>query len=199
MYIYIYILQCCCFYFLFCLFFGKWKDDGPTGPYNVNHLSHFWKTYIICKSPFPHALASVLYISPPIINGIWWVKPLTVTLHHTSMLKQLYLMTFEMGHVAFMSTPSHFSVILFPKLGKKTLLFISVVSIHLTPVVELNRQRSSFDLHSFCIFITSSSSSKNEPSIIQKWVVLPLLVITPHRLTPLPMQVILLMPSMHHH
>ena len=115
------------------------------------------------------------------------------------MLKQLYLMTFEIGHVAFASTLSHFSIILFPMLGKQTLHFINVVSIHLTLVGELNRQRSSFNLHSFCFFITISSSSKNKPSIIQKWLVLPLPVLTPHRLTPLPLPVIPTIPSMHHH
>ena len=115
------------------------------------------------------------------------------------MLKQLYIMTFEIGHVAFASTLSHFSVILFPMLGKQTLHFINVVSIHLTLVGELNRQRSSFNLHSFCFFITISSSSKNKPSIIQKWLVLPLPVLTPHRLTPFPLPVIPTIPSMHHH
>ena len=39
----------CYFSVFFFFFFGKRKDDGPKGPYNVNHLSHFWKTYIICK------------------------------------------------------------------------------------------------------------------------------------------------------
>ena len=115
------------------------------------------------------------------------------------MLKQLYLMTFEIGHAAFASTLSHFSVISFPMLGKQTLLFINVVSIHLTLVGELNRQRSSFNLHSICAFITSSSSSKKKPSIIQKWPVLPLLVLTPHKLTPLPLPVIPIIPIMHHH
>ena len=115
------------------------------------------------------------------------------------MLKQLYLMTFEIGHAAFASALSHFSVISFPMLGKQTLLFINVVSIHLTSVGELNRQRSSFNLHSICAFITSSSSSKKKPSIIQKWPVLPLLVLAPHKLTPLPLPVIPIIPTMHHH
>ena len=114
------------------------------------------------------------------------------------MLKQLYLMTFEMGHMAFIGTPNHFSVILFPTLGKQTLLFVNVMSTHLTLVGELNRSRSSLNLHSFCVFITSSFSKK-KPSTIQKWLVLPLLVLTPHRLTPLPLPVISLMTSMHHH
>ena len=34
-------------------------------------------------------------------------------------------MMFEMGHVAFAGTPSHFSIILIPMLGKQTLLFIN--------------------------------------------------------------------------
>ena len=58
------------FYFIFCLFLGKRKDVGPTGQYNVNHISHFCKTYTICKLPFSHALARVLYSSPLIINDI---------------------------------------------------------------------------------------------------------------------------------
>ena len=73
------------------------------------------------------------------------------------------------------------------------------MSIHRTSVGELNRQRSSFNLHSFCVFITSSSSSKNKPSIIQKWPVLPLPILTPHRLTSLPLPVIPIIPSMHHY
>ena len=46
-------------------------------------------------------------------------------MHQTAMLKQLYHMMFEMGHVAFAGTPSHFSIILIPMLGKQTLLFIN--------------------------------------------------------------------------
>ena len=98
------------------------------------------------------------------------------------MLKQLYLITFEMGLVTFAGAPSHFGIVLYPALGKQTLLSINVTSLHLTPIGDLNRQRSSFNLHSFCICISSSSSSsKKETFHCKKW---PLLLLLLQALTP---------------
>lgn len=125
---------------------------------------------------------------------------MTITLYQTSMLKQLYLMTFEMGLVAFAGAPSHFGIILYPVLGRQTLLSINVASFLLTPIGDLNRQRSSFNLHSFCIRIASSSSSKKETFHCKKWLVLLLLqALTPQRMTPLPPSMNLPTPIMHLH
>ena len=90
-------------------------------------------------------------------------------------------MTFGTGHVAFAGTSSHFGVVTFPTFDKQTLLYINVTTFLLTPVGDLNRQRSSFNLHSLCILhsffflfwketlyhkkmaCSSSSSSSNSP------------------------------------
>ena len=109
---------------------------------------------------FLYALAGVLYINPLTVNGTWLLKSLTVTLYQTSMLKQLCLVVLETGHVASADVSSHFGLTSFLALGRHTLLFINVVSFHLTLVGDLKRKRSPFILHSFCICTPSSSLEK---------------------------------------
>lgn len=50
------------------------------------------------------------------------------------MIEQSCLLAFEIGHVASAGVSSHFGVASYPVLGRQTLLFVNVVSIHLTPV-----------------------------------------------------------------
>jgi len=69
-------------------------------------------------STFSHALAIVLYINPLTVNGARWLKSLTITLYQTSMLKQLYLVTFEYGHVASIDVSSRLGIASFPALGR---------------------------------------------------------------------------------
>ena len=105
----------------------------PTFPFLCLQLFHM-QGLDLAISALLHALAGVLYISPPTINGVWWLKSLTVTSYQTSMLKKLYLMTFKTRHVAFAGVSSYFDVASFPALGRQTLLFINVMSLHLALV-----------------------------------------------------------------
>ena len=66
----------------------------------------------------------------------------------------------------------------FPMLGRHTLIFINVVSLHLTLVGDSKGKKSSFILHSFCIH-TLSFFYKENPPLSTKWLALRLRVPTP--------------------
>lgn len=126
------------------------------------------------------------------------MKSLTITLYQTLMFKYLCFMMFETVHAAFTGASNRFGVVSFPALGKQTLLFINVASFHLTPIADLNRKISSFNLHSFFIYIFLLPFSKRKLFVTQQWpVLLLLLVLTPQKMTLLPLPVIL--PTMHYH
>lgn len=152
-------------------------------------------------STFSLALAGVLYISPLIVNGAWWLKSLTVILYQTLMLKQLCLVKFETRHVASASVSNRFGVSSFPILSKQTLLFANAISFHLTPVGDLKMKRSPFILHSFCICTTSSSLKKKNPLLSTKWPAFLLQVLTLQKMIPPPQVVtwVISISIMHHH
>ena len=166
---------------------ARTKDPFPQPTFSLLCLQPF-RVYGLdpAMSTFSHALVGVLYISPLTFNGTWWLKSLTVILYQALMLKQLCLVKFETGHVASASVSNRFGVASFLTLGRQTLLFIYVVSFHLTPVDDLKRKRSPFILHSFCICTTSSSLEKKNPPLSTKWPAFLLQVLTLQKMTPPP-------------
>lgn len=85
------------------------------------------------------------------------------------MIEQSCLLTFESGHVASIGVSSHFGVASYHVLGRQTLLFINVVSFHLTPVGDLKREKiflySSFILHPYLFLLLLKENPHHQP----KW------------------------------
>ena len=162
----------------------KWKfslyNNSVLPKREAFSLPHFLTNFLLFSLMFSPGS----YLSPLTVNSTWWLKSLTVILYQALMLKQLCLVKFETGHVASASVSNRFGVASFLTLGRQTLLFIYVVSFHLTPVDDLKRKRSPFILHFFCICTTSSSLEKKNPPLSTKWSAFLLQVLTLQKMTP---------------